>query len=190
MENQILYIRVNDKGTIDHPILEANLRDFYPDFEVNDPPSGFARFERVEPPMFDDFQLVEKVTYELSEELTNKYGTPTYTDVFHIREMTEEEKQAKLEFIRTNNIPEGVAVVNIPNLEAETQNLNVPPKPDGDYMWNPYTNKWVNKTQLEQIFGPFFMEHNLQLDTFNYEKLTDEQKREFAILVERSKEIV
>lgn len=185
--SNVLFIRVDDNGTIEHPILEENLREVFPDLDVNNPPSGFARFERVEVPAFEDFRVVYKTTYELSEQLTSQYGTPTYTDVYHIREMTEEEKAGKTQCPTTYGMDIDTPVYNVLDDEPATQQLEVPEKPEGDYTWDPYTNTWVNVDDLRNIFGPFFRENKLSSQNFSIDNLSDEKKQEFIDLIEAYK---
>lgn len=184
----VLFIRVNDKGTIEHPIIESNLRELYPDLDINNPPTGFARFERTAPPILTDFRVVDKTTYELSSDLTQKYGTPTYIDVYHIRDMTEEEKAAKTQFVLENNLSD-VPVYNEFSPVVETQPLQIPEKPAGNYIWDPYKNNWVNLDDLEKVFGKFFAENNLVANNFNMLQLSEEKQKEFMDLVETYKNL-
>ena len=84
-----LYIRIKDGQPFEHPILEHNLRQAFPDVDTNNLPPEFARFERVERPVLGEHEVMasEMSTYELIDGV--------YKDVWHKRDMTAEEKEAK-----------------------------------------------------------------------------------------------
>lgn len=94
-----LFIRIVDGQPFEHPIFGDNFRQAFPDVDVDNLPAGFARFERVEKPVIGPYALYEGVTYE------QKAGV--YTDVHHIRAMTAEEKQAKIEKTLSEEHPKG-----------------------------------------------------------------------------------
>ena len=84
-----LYIRIKDGQPFKHPILGDNFCQAFPDVDVNNLPPEFARFERVERPMLSEYETLvsETSTYELIDGV--------YKDVWHKRDMTLEEKEAK-----------------------------------------------------------------------------------------------
>jgi len=84
-----LYIRIKDGQPFEHPILEHNLRQAFPDVDVNNLPPEFATFERVERPVLGEYETLvsENPTYELVDGV--------YKDVWHKRDMTAEEMSAK-----------------------------------------------------------------------------------------------
>lgn len=84
-----LYIRIKDGQPFEHPILEHNLRQAFPDVDTNNLPPEFARFERVERPVLGEYEVMasETSTYELIDGV--------YKDVWHKRDMTAEEKEAR-----------------------------------------------------------------------------------------------
>jgi hypothetical protein len=81
-----LFIRIKDGQPFEHPILKDNFIQAFPDIDVNNLPSEFAKFERIEKPILDLYEafVSEEPTYELVEGI--------YKDVWHKREMTTEEK--------------------------------------------------------------------------------------------------
>ena len=81
-----LFIKIQDGKPFEHPIMDENMRDAFPHIDQNNLPDTFAEFVRVAPPNIDRFEVYEGVTYE-------KVGN-IYTDVHHVRPMTEEEKVA------------------------------------------------------------------------------------------------
>jgi hypothetical protein len=79
-----LYIRVKDNKPVGNPILGDNFRQAFPAIDTNNLPPEFMQFIRVERPRISLFEVYEGVTYE-------KVGN-IYTDVHHVRPMTDEEK--------------------------------------------------------------------------------------------------
>ena len=82
-----LFIRLQNGQPFEHPIFEDNFRQAFPDVDVENLPPEFAQFIRVPQPTIDVYEVYEGVTYE-----RNGNG---FTDVHHVRPMTDEEKTAK-----------------------------------------------------------------------------------------------
>lgn len=89
-----LFIQIRDGQPFEHPILDENMREAFPHIDQNNLPETFAEFIRVAPPVTDRFEVYEGVTYE-------KVGS-VYTDVHHVRPMTEEEKADKIAQIKAH----------------------------------------------------------------------------------------
>jgi hypothetical protein len=83
-----LFIRLKNGEPFEHPILFDNFRQAFPQVDTENLPSEFAKFIRVEQPLVGVYQVYEGVTYE-------RIGD-AFTDVHHIRAMTEEEKAQKI----------------------------------------------------------------------------------------------
>ena len=92
-----LYIRIVDGQPFEHPIMGDNFRDAFPHIDVNNLPSEFAKFERIESPAYGVFDLYEGVTYEWVDGVVK--------DVHHVRSMTEQERQAKIDEIKAYFTP-------------------------------------------------------------------------------------
>jgi len=88
-----LFIRIKDGQPFEHPIFGDNFRQAFPDIDVNNLPAEFARFERVERPVLGMYEVMvsEDATYELIDGV--------YKDVWHKRDMTAEEREAKKQTI-------------------------------------------------------------------------------------------
>ena len=82
-----LFIRIKDGQPFEHPIFGDNFRQAFPDVDTSNLPPEFARFTRAEPPVVGAYQVYEGVTYERCED--------GFTDVHHIRQMSDAEKLAK-----------------------------------------------------------------------------------------------
>jgi hypothetical protein len=74
-----LYIETENNQIKNHPAFEENLIQAF-----GEVPSNWVPFIRVEIPIIDIYEVYEGVTYELVNGV--------YTDVHHVRPMTEEEK--------------------------------------------------------------------------------------------------
>ena len=77
-----LYIETENNLPKNHPALEDNLLQAFGEI-----PTHWVKFTRVEKPILNVYEVYEGVTYELVDD--------SYTDVHHVRQMTEEEKTAK-----------------------------------------------------------------------------------------------
>ena len=91
-----LFIRIKDGQPFEHPIFGDNFREVFPDVDVNNLPPEFARFERIECPLLGVYEVMD------SEEPTYELIDGVYKDVWHIRNMTAEEKTAKQQAVITN----------------------------------------------------------------------------------------
>jgi hypothetical protein len=85
------YIQIRDGQPFEHPILGSNLREVRPDIVYGELPKEFAYFIRVPKPQIGKYQVFDPPTptYEwLDDRIVH--------DVWHIRDMTEEEKTGLL----------------------------------------------------------------------------------------------
>jgi len=79
-----LFIKIVDGQPSEHPILGDNFREVYPDIDTANLPSNFARFERVEQPVINKFQVVEGPVYQWVDGVVK--------DVWSVREMNDAER--------------------------------------------------------------------------------------------------
>jgi hypothetical protein len=94
-----LLIQVENGVAVGHPIFEDNFCQAFPDIDINNLPSSFAVFERVEIPNVHPYEVYEGATYE-------KFGG-VFKDVHHIRLMTDVEKAEKIAEAKLRRHPEG-----------------------------------------------------------------------------------
>ena len=130
-----LYIQLQNGEPVNHPILEDNLRQAFPEMDLNNLPSDFARFERVIPGMPGPYEINEGLTYEWVDGVVK--------DVHHIRAMTAEERTAKQDTVKAEWQQGGFAswIFN-----EETCRFEAPvPYPEDDkfYVWDEPTTSWV-----------------------------------------------
>lgn len=96
-----LFIRIIDGKPFEHPILQENFCQAFPEVDIENLPINFAEFIRVETPFIDKFQVYEGVTYEKDEDAY------IWRDVHHVREMNEEEKQTYITNLKNQEMPLG-----------------------------------------------------------------------------------
>jgi len=130
-----LFIRVVDGHAVDHPILDDNFRAAFPNVDVQNLPSEFARFKRVEPPSIGVYEVYEGVTYEPVGD--------GFTDVHHVRQMTEDEVLSKQAAVKALWAEHGFLswVFNAATCSFESP---VPYPTDGQfYIWDEGSTSWV-----------------------------------------------
>ena len=87
-----LYIQILDGQPFEHPIMEDNFVQAFPDIDVNNLPSNFARFTRL--PCLNTANIFEKhvVSYE--------WFNGAVQDVWSVVPMTAEEREEKISQLR------------------------------------------------------------------------------------------
>jgi hypothetical protein len=134
-----LYIQTENGQAINHPAFEDNLIQAF-----GEVPSHWEPFVRVERPALTEYQVFEdpNVTYEKVDGV--------WTDVFHIRDMTTEEKAIALQNKIDTAKAMWAALPDRDNFSAWTFNDETaryePPIPrptEGNYFWQGTTNSWV-----------------------------------------------
>jgi hypothetical protein len=148
-----IYIQIENGQPVNHPAFEDNLIQ-----ALGSIPENWEPFTRVERPVTDAYQVL--VSAQPSYEKVNG----VWTDVWTIRDMTEEEKTAKQQELEAATVVGKKAVqqavkdfwATLPNREnfsawtfdEETcQYLPPTPRPtEGDFRWDGVTNSWVPRT--------------------------------------------
>lgn len=128
-----LFIRIKDGQPFEHPIFGDNFREVFTHVDVNNLPEGFARFERKEATPVGVYEVDEGVTYELIDGV--------YTDVFHRRAMTEVEKTAKQDAIKS-----GWTGFTSWVFDEQTCSFKPPvamPDDGKRYTWDEATTNWI-----------------------------------------------
>lgn len=143
-----LFIQIKNGQPFEHPIFGDNFRAAFPHIDVNNLPPEFARFKRVIRPSIGPYEvwIEEDPTYELVDGF--------YTDVWHKRDMTTEEKTAKQQAVKDEWASRGLSswVFN-----EETCKFEAPfPKPDDGniYKWDEATISWVPFEEVVQESAP------------------------------------
>lgn len=125
------YIRVVNGQPFEHPIIEENLRAFYPNLDPNNPPRGFEKFIRQPYPTVGIYETFVGTTYQRVNGVIQ--------DVHEVRPLTEEEKAAKIQFMK-DTFPFSSWTFDDENGSWISP---VPYPEDGNtYQWNETTLSW------------------------------------------------
>lgn len=127
-----LYIEIKDGATKNHPALEENLIQAFGLI-----PENWEPFVRVECPVLEVYEILR------SEEPVYEKIDGTWTDVWSVREMTEEEKINKQDFVKADWETSGYASWTF-NEDTCTFNSPVSYPDDGKvYYWDEETTSWI-----------------------------------------------
>jgi len=88
-----LFIRIKDGMPFEHPIVEENFRQAFPNVDIDNLPDNFAEFVRVENHVLGPYEKNQTLSYQLVD--------GKYTDVYTCEQMTAEEILAKQERVKT-----------------------------------------------------------------------------------------
>jgi len=139
-----LFICVKDGQPFEHPIIESNFKEAFPDVDLDNLPPEFVRFERVPRPTLGVYEVLvlQDATYELIDGV--------YKDVWNIRQMTDEEKLAEQQKVKDRwlNFPYKDNCAAWSFDEATCAYQPPIPRPEtGSYFWQGTTNSWVERPQ-------------------------------------------
>jgi hypothetical protein len=109
------FIKIVDGQPFEHPILEDNFRQAFPEIDPDNLPEGFARFTRITKPAFKQREF--KYVHYLPNFIPCEGG---WTDDWGVRDMTEEEKAVVIE--RATNITNDSIAQLIASLREEISN--------------------------------------------------------------------
>jgi hypothetical protein len=133
----MLYIKVENNVTINHPVTIENLVLIYPNFDVNNPPDGYLPFTRASAPANTDPFTVNEATYVVSAD--------SVTEVYVARTMTEQEKQVLFASMEQQK-PYPSWMLNTTLCQWEPP---VTYPTDGNkYMWDEDTTSWIILEEL------------------------------------------
>jgi hypothetical protein len=131
-----LYIQLQNGEPVNHPIMEDNLKQAFPEMDLNNLPENFARFERIVPNVLG--------VYEVSEGLTYEWVDGIVKDVHHVRAMTTEERTAKQDAVKAEWQQNNGFTSWIFNEETCAFKPPGPYPEDGKvYVWDEPTTSWV-----------------------------------------------
>lgn len=130
-----LYIQIKNGQPFEHPILGDNFSQAFPEIDTNNLPESFARFERVEPPTVNVYEVYEGVTYEWQNDLV--------IDVHHVRSMTVEEIAAKQDAVKAGWAEDGYASWVFDEAICAFKAPTSYPTDGKVYRWDESTVSWV-----------------------------------------------
>jgi hypothetical protein len=159
MTDKNLYITIKDGKPVNYPISEENLKMFFPDLDPTNPPEGFARVVRAPIPVADGKQVVDGLSYELSNYYTELNKTLTYAEIYHLRELTFQEKMNMIQQYKRMNPHQANWIY-----DEESESLVPPvPKPErdnNDHVWvfpdealGETEGKWVKRKDVVPMFN-------------------------------------
>ena len=138
-----LFIRIKDGQPFEHPIFGDNFHQAFPDVDVNNLPPEFARFERVQPPVWRPYDKNQRVTYE-------RGADGVYRDVWACDPMTAQEIKAKQDEVKA----QWAASPEAPKswtFNEETCAFEAPvpyPTTGKFYRWDEPSLSWVEITEV------------------------------------------
>lgn len=138
-----LFIRIKDGQPFEHPIFGDNFRQAFPDVDVNNLPPEFARFERVDPPVWGPYDKNPHSIYE-------RGADGVYRDTWHCEKMTDAEIKEKQESTKKWWAESaGTPKSWIFNSETCLFEAPVPYPTDGkNYRWDEPSLSWVEPKEV------------------------------------------
>ena len=130
-----LFIQIKNNQPFEHPILTDNFCAAFPDVDINNLPSEFAKFERVKCPHAAGVYEVDVVSYQWVDEVVK--------DVWSVNPMTPEEIAFKQNEAKENWLKNGYASWVF---DEATCAFNPPtpcPTDDKQYQWDEPTTSWI-----------------------------------------------
>ena len=99
-----LFIKIDENDVPqEHPVSKENLKQAFPnlDFDSDTPPIGWAKFQRVAMP---DIGIYQKFDVSIGTDIKGleyKIIDGTVTDVWHVLDLTNDEKTAKQDAVKS-----------------------------------------------------------------------------------------
>lgn len=132
-------IRIQNGKPVEHPMLLENFQQAYPNIDINNLPSDFALFERVQAPAIGVYEKNQISKYELVNGI--------YKDVWYCEQLTEQEKIQKQNLVKQSWVTENGPASWIFNEQTCEYDPPVPYPDDGKrYVWNENVINWVERS--------------------------------------------
>jgi hypothetical protein len=94
-----LFIQIINGTPVNHPLTVDNLLYLFSQFDGENPPEGYAKFERTAKPIETRFEITEGPVYSLIDGIVK--------EVWSVRPMTDEEKTSFVNVLRSRPSAEG-----------------------------------------------------------------------------------
>ncbi len=135
------YIQIVNGQPYEHPIIEWNFIQAFPEIDVNNLPPEYCPFVRVQAPILGVYQHNQTVSYGLVDGLAG-----TYTDIWACEDMTAEEITAKQDAVKASWAENDGFASWVFN--EETCSFDPPTPQPADlanqtYVWNEETLSWI-----------------------------------------------
>lgn len=131
-----LFIRLQNGQPFEHPIVEENMQQAFPEVDLDNLPDTFAEFIRYPKPTLAPYEVYEGVVYS--------WVDGKVQDVHNVRSMTQEEKIAKQNQVKQEW--EQYSTYNSWVFNEVTCSFDPPtpyPEDGKDYRWDEPTTSWV-----------------------------------------------
>ena len=116
----------------EHPVMEENMRQLFPEHDLAIAPDGFSHFTRVPQPVLGVYEKIDS-SYESD-------GVGGFKDVWHTIPLSDEEKTEKIAVTKQNSpYPSWIFV-------EETCTMNPPveyPEDGKRYQWDEEETNWI-----------------------------------------------
>jgi len=138
IQTYFLIIKMENGSPKNHPMLLENFVQCFPDVDINNLPDEYKFFERVDKPPVGLYEVLDPPdpVYTLIDNVV--------TDVWTVRAMTQEEKQAKMDSVSAVQIHTGW----IFSEETCAWEPPIPYPDDGKkYVWDDNTVNWAEPVE-------------------------------------------
>lgn len=135
------FIKIKDGQPVDHPIIEPNFREAFPEINTENLPPEFAEFIRHPQPEIGVYEVYQGVEYQWIDGKVQ--------DVHLVREMIQSEKDEKIRLTKEQWTNGGGFASWIFN-ETECRFDPPVPYPEGDeiMVWDEPTLSWIRPVQV------------------------------------------
>lgn len=130
-----LYIKLQDGNPVDHPILEDNFKQAFPEIDTNNLPPTFGIFTRKPKPNIGPYEEYMGVEYVQEGE--------SYTDSHIVRQFTPEEIAAKQQSVRLQWAVQGYPSWIFNEEQCVFESPTPYPSDGARYIWDEPTTSWV-----------------------------------------------
>jgi hypothetical protein len=140
-----LFIQIRDGQPYEHPVMEENMRQLFPNHNLETTPDGFAKFTRIEKPTLVYERFDTSYGHEGCGCAYGSDGVGGFKDVWHTIPLSDEEKAEKITWTKQN--------CPFPSWTFNEQDCTMQPPveypSDGkEYRWDEDTVNWVEMTNV------------------------------------------
>lgn len=130
-----LYIKIENNQPVGYPIVEENLVML--GIDIANLPETFAVYNKIDVPTIGPYENLKMVL---------AFSNGVVTEVYHVINMTDEEKLAKQEQVKSGISHNGWVFD-----EATCSFVPPTPKPEGSYVWDNTLEQWVELAVAQAV---------------------------------------
>tara|TARA_R100000742_G_scaffold3010_1_gene624 strand:- start:243 stop:695 length:453 start_codon:yes stop_codon:yes gene_type:complete len=143
-----LFIKVDESNNPqNHPVVEVNLQQLYPSTNLSvSVPAGWLRFERLPIPTLGVYQKFDDSIGGDVKGLEYKVIDGIVKDVWHVLDLTDDEKKAKQDAVKADwaaQDPAGPASWTFSEATCSYEPPVAHPNDGKNYYWDEDTTSWV-----------------------------------------------